>query len=432
MSVQTSPGPQSVPPAPAPEPRGKSRLPLYLGLIGLGIGILVFMQWQKAQAQRRATPAVPVTRTEKVAVGALEQRVRVTGVTTAINYARIEVPRLRGGDRGMNILKMAPAGSFVKKGDLVLEFDAQSITDRIDDDLATLRDRENDIKKLKVQQALDMENLQQTLRVAKSELDKARLDAQASEIRTDVDRELLKLSVEEYDARYKELLADLKQKEASQKAEMRIAELTLQMQQIRVDRSTKDLERLKILAPMGGMIVMETINRPGGDTQQIQAGDSVNPGQPVLRIVDTSSMQIEGTINQAESSLLRIGQSAKIGLDAYPDAGYQGKVHSIGALATRGARDQYYIRNIPIRVGVANPDNRMIPDLSASADVVLGKAENVVLAPASAIEREGESAFVYVKGQKGFEKRLVSMGLNNGATVAVLDGLRPGEEVRVN
>ncbi len=175
----------------------------------------------------------------------------------------------------MNILKMSPSGSFVKKGDLILEFDAQSIRDRIDDDIATLRDRENDLKKLKVQQALDMENLQQTLRVAKAELDKARLDAKAAEIRTDVDRELLKLSVEEQEARYKELLADVKQKELSQKSELRISEINLQMQKIRVDRSSKDLDKLKIEAAMAGMVVYETINRPGGDTVQIQAGDSV-------------------------------------------------------------------------------------------------------------------------------------------------------------
>jgi multidrug resistance efflux pump len=422
-----------VPAAAPPPPRKKSNLPLYLGLLALGGGILVFMNWQAREREARTNVQAAVeARTAKVSVGAVEQRVRVSGVTSATNYALIEVPRLRGADRGMNILKMAPSGSFVKKGDVVLEFDAQSIKDRIDDDVATLRERENDIKKLKVQQALDMENLQQTLRVARSELDKARLDSKASEIRTEVDRELLKLAVEEYDARYKELAADLKQKEASQKAEMRISQINLEMQKIRVDRSTKDLEKLVVVAPMNGMIVLETVNRPGGDTLQIQVGDSVNPGQRVLRIVDPSSMQITGTINQAECSLLRIGQAASIGLDAYPAADYRGKVYSIGALATRGFRDQYYIRSIPISVGVANPDLKMIPDLSASADVLLGKAENVVVAPASAIEREGENAFVYVKGGKGFERRLISMGLNNGSEVAITEGLKPGEEVRIN
>ncbi len=435
MSALTNPSPTPAPDASAPPPvRRTSRLPLYLALLGLGAGILIFMQWQSRQAaQRAAQKSAPVvTKTATVQLGSVEQRVRVSGVTTALNYTMVVVPQLRGGDRGMNILKMAPSGSIVKKGELVVEFDSQSIKDRIDDELATLRDRENDLKKLKVQQALDMENLQQNLRVAKSELDKAQLDLKAAEIRTDIDRELLKLSVEELDARYKELLADLKQKEASQRAEMRIAQINLQMQKIRVDRSTRDVERLTILAPMGGMVVYESVNRPGGERQQIQQGDSVNAGQPVLRIVDLASMQVTGTINQAESSLLRIGQPAKIGLDAYPGTGYTGKVFSIGALATRSFRDQYFIRSIPISVEVANPDPKMIPDLSASADVVLEKAENVVVAPASALEAQEGKTFVYVKGAKGFERREVATGITNGVHVAVLNGLRPGEEIRVN
>lgn len=432
MSVQTNPAntPDS---APSGEHGGpKSRLPLYLGLVGLGAGILIFMQWQERSVKQRTAAVTATVRTAKVSLGSLEQRVRLTGVTSAANYALVEVPRMRGGDRGMNILKMAPSGSMVKKGDLVVEFDSQNIKDRIDDEVDTLRDRENDLKKLKTQQALDMENLLQNVRVAKSELDKARLDLKASEVRTEVDKELLRLAVEEYEASYRELLADVKSKEASQKAEMRISEINLEMQRIRLNRFRRDVERLVIHASMPGMVVYETVNRPGGEMQQIQQGDSVNPGQRVLRIVDPSSMQVSGNINQAESGMLRIGQSAKVGLDAYPGSGYQGKIYSIGALAVRSFRDQYYIRSIPIRVDVTNPDLKMIPDLSASADVLLGKDDKVVVAPASAVERQGERAFVYVRGPKGFEKREVTTGLHNGTQIAVLNGLKPGDEVRVN
>lgn len=436
MSALTNPEPR---PSPAGDPgaaagpkKPASRLGMYVGLVAFGAAILAFMAWQQNSAAQRNTAPITAARTAKVAVGNLSQTVRVTGVTTATNYALVEVPRLRGGDRGMNILKMAPSGSMVKKGELVVEFDAQSIKDRVDDEVNTLRDRENDLKKLKVQQALDLETLQQTIRVAKAELDKARYDIKAAEVRTDIDRELLRLSVEEYEARYKELLADLKQKEASQNAEMRISQINYEMQKIRVDRSTKDIDRLAITAPMSGMVVYETINRPGGDQMQIQVGDTVNPGQRVLRIIDPSSMQVTGTIDQSDSSRLRIGQDARIGLDAYPGAGYRGEVFSIGALATRGFRDQYFNRTIPIRVKVGNPDPRMIPDLSASADVILSAEQDVLVAPMGAVERAGEKAFVYVKGEKGFEKREVVTGLDNGVMVAVTNGLKPGDEIRVN
>ena len=86
-------------------------------------------------------------------------------------------------------------------------------------------------------------------------------------------------------------------------------------------------------------------------------------------------MQVEGSVNQAESSEFRVGQVAKIKFDAFPGMEFNGKVYSIGALAAGGLRSaSAYIRNVPIRVKIEGSDPRLIPDLSASADVVIEKA----------------------------------------------------------
>ncbi|HRJ17979.1 MAG TPA: efflux RND transporter periplasmic adaptor subunit [Bryobacteraceae bacterium] len=436
MSSMTNP--ESGPPA-APETTPKRglfrQLVPYLTLVAIGAGILLFMNYLNQQKAKQAAAAVQTTYKIATATrGDLNLKVRLNGVTTARDYADIVAPRLRGRgmERGMNILKLAPAGSIIQAGELVAELDAQTLKDRIDDERDNLDQRENNVKKLKVQQELDMENLRQTLRVAKSELDKAELDFRISEVRTPVDQELLKLAVEEAKARYEQLSKDVAQKEISQRADMRITEIELQISKSDLERYTRDLSRFSIRAPMTGMVVMQTINRPGGDQQQIQEGDTVNPGQPFMKIVDVSSMQVEGTINQAESSHFRIGQFATVGLDAFPGAAFRGQVHSIGALATQSGRQQYYIRNVPIRVQMLQFDQRVIPDLTASADVALEAQENVLMVPASAVTVEKGASYVSVQGPKGFERREVKTGLNNGTHVAILDGLQEGDKVRFN
>ena len=85
-----------------------------------------------------------------------------------------------------------------------------------------------------------------------------------------------------------------------------------------------------------------------------------------------------------------------------------------------------------MRVQVQNPDKRMIPDLSASADVLLGRADNVIVAPASALNKENGKDVVYVKTAQGFERREVKIGLHNGTHVEIVEGLKEGEQVRVN
>jgi RND family efflux transporter MFP subunit len=441
MSAVSDPKPEpKLVPAPAPKPPVGSdrtrKLLLFGGLIVFGLAILFFV-YRPRQApqeqQQQAAAVAPVT--VKVSRGTVEGRIRINGTTRSMNYAELTAPRLRGPglERAMNILKLAPSGTFVKKGDVVAELDSQTLKDRIDDEIAELREEENNLKKRRYEQELDMENLRQSLRVAKAELDKAQLDSKATEVRTVVDQELLKLAVEEAAAKYKELQANVAFTQASQKADYRNLEIRYQIQKMRVDRYTADLEKFSIKAPMDGMIVMLTQNRPGSREEvQIQVGDSISPGQPFMRIVDPSTMQVEATINQTESSHFRIGQEASIGLDAYPGVRYSAKVFSIGALASRSGREQYFVRTVPINVKVENPDKRMIPDLSASADVLLNRAENVILAPLSAIRKEKGETFVYVKRDKGFEKRPVTLGLSDGVKVAILDGLNEGEEIRTN
>ncbi len=435
MPPQTNP--ETGAPAPTAEPPRRSlasQLFPYVILVGIGAGILLFMNYQNQQKAKQAAATVTAYKLATVTRGNVNTQLRLNGVTTARDFANITAPRLRGRgmERGMNILKLAPAGSFIKQGDLVAELDAQTLKDRIDDELDNVHQKENDVKKLKVQQELDMETLRQTLRVSKSELDKAQLDFRTSEVRTPVDQELLKLMVDEAEARYKQLSLDVAQKEISQRADLRIKEIELEIAKRDVERYTRDLNRFVILAPMSGMVVMQTINRPGGDQQQIQEGDTVNPGQPFMKIVDVSSMQVEGTINQAESSHFRIGQLATVGLDAFPGATFRARVHSIGALATQPGRQQYYIRNVPIRVQMLQFDQRVIPDLTASADVALETEEDVLVVPASALTLEGTTEYVYVRGPKGFERRAVKTGLNNGTHVAILDGLQEGDQVRFN
>jgi multidrug efflux pump subunit AcrA (membrane-fusion protein) len=164
---------------------------------------------------------------------------------------------------------------------------------------------------------------------------------------------------------------------------------------------------------------------------QVQEGDQVAPGQPFMRIVDPDSMQVQAVASQVESDSMRLGQNAEVTLDAFPGLKLKGKVTQIGAIATAGTRSNNFRRSIPVYVKILDRDDRVIPDLSASADVVVGEAANALVIPQAAVEsREGRD-YVRVKNGEGYETRAVKLGLGDRVRVAVLEGLREGEEVAV-
>ncbi len=438
MSALTSPTPQTVPPpehppvAPAPGPPSSSRR--WLWLLGLVVVIGGLLAWRALSRPAAETaPAAPAIRTAVVTVGPLAETVRVAGTTSARNYASVLAPQPRGPERNrpLVIQKIVPSGTWVKAGQELFRFDEADARDHIDDVENQLRSAVLDIDKRKAEQALDTENLQQSLRVAKSDADKARLDFNAREIRASVDQELLKLSVDETEARYKELLADVKQRELSQKADLAILEIARKRTENHLNRHIYDIKFFSIKSPMDGLAVIQTTFR-GGEMSTLAEGDQVGAGQPVMKIVNPKSMQIEGLLNQAESGLVRIGQEARVTLDAFPGLEFKGRVYSIGALAVSGFRQQYYIRSVPVKVSIEGADQRLIPDLSAAADVVVHKTENATLAPLAGVKLEDGKSVVYVKTAQGFEKRIVQVGARNTTHAAVISGLKAGEEIRLN
>jgi|HigsolmetaAR202D_1030399.scaffolds.fasta_scaffold06876_2 hypothetical protein len=438
MSAITNPVPSPIEapkqPAQAPlSPRPESsRGKWILGLVVLSvIGIAAYKLLSPASGPK--VSPVAAIRTAKVTTGPLATTLRVGGQTAARNFANITGPRSRGpeANRPMIIEKLAAAGAWVQPKEVVAMLDATTLKDHIDDVKATVVESELDIRKRKAEQELEMENLRQSLRVAKSELDKAKLDYSAAEIRASIDQELLKLMVEEAEARYKQLQADVAEKQKAQAAELRILDLTRERHVRHLNRHVYDFEKFTIRSPMPGLAVRSTIVR-SGELVQIDEGDQIGPGQPLMKIVDPKSMQVEATVNQAESSLLRIGQEARVFLDAFPGLELKGKVYSIGALAVSGSRrEQYFVRTVPVRIQIEGQDPRLIPDLSASAEIIISEVNDAVIAPLNAIREEDGKKYVLVRKGEGFERREVETGIRNNTHIAVLAGLRSGEEVRL-
>ncbi|HZO55215.1 MAG TPA: HlyD family efflux transporter periplasmic adaptor subunit [Bryobacteraceae bacterium] len=428
--VKIQPVPSPVQTAPAP-PAGGGWAKWIAALVVLGViaGGVFYWQRQKAAAQQSAA-VVSIVPTVKVTTGDLETSIRLTGQTSSLLSVSMIAPKLTGPESGreMILLYMAKSGVRVKKGEVVAQIDAQSLKDHIEDVNDDVQQANSDIRKRQAEQAIDFENLNQTLRVAKANLDKARLERKGGETRTVIDQELLKLAEEEAEAAYNQQVHDVDQKKIIYAAELKILEYTRERHVRHRDRHASDVDRFTMRAPMDGLAVSQPIFR-SGEWATIQQGDQVNPGQLFMKVVTPEKMQVEATINQAESEEFRIGQEARISIDAFPGLTLPGKIYSISAIAAGGWRQNNYIRTIPVRVTIAGYDPRLIPDLSGSVDVVLSKAQNVTKIPRSALQGDSGSNYVFVKNGPTWERRTVTVGVSNLTHVAVSTGLQPGEEV---
>ena len=429
------PAPPRVTPSPVvTPPASPSRNWVWLLVLAM-IGGVVAWQIKVRQAESAGGTLVGLVRTATVTQGAFEVRMRVSGQTSARDFANIIVPRLVGpeGNRPLMLEKLAKPGTIAQTGQMVSQIDAQSMLDHIDDVHSTVMQAESDVKKRIAEQSIEMGNVRQTVKVAQASFEKMRLDAGTAPVRTVIDQELMKLSVDEAQANAEELRTDVKNKIQSQSAELSVLNFTLERHMRHRDRHKKDAERFKIQAPMEGLIVMQSVFM-GSEFRQIQEGDQVFSGQSIMKLVSPKSMQVEAAVSQADSERFRVGQRAKVSLDAFPGLTFDGHIDTMGAIAVAGARSaSNYLRNVPVRIRIDGADSRLIPDLSAAADVLLEKHEDQILVPRAALVEEAGKLFAYVKkGDNKYERRPVAVSRQNYHQAAILSGLNPGEEVALN
>lgn len=336
-----------------------------------------------------------------------------------------------GSDFAQVIQDIVPAGKLVKKGEVVAEFDTQYQTTRLDDQRADMEQSARGLKALEVQLEVSRSQNQFALRQAQAVVDKAKLDLKTTPVLSQIQAERLKLQLEEAEAQLKQLKAEEPLRRASEAAEWRQAQIQFATTQTELKRAQENLEKMRMKAPMDGMVVIQK-TRAGSEFRQIQQGDQLFPGQLFMQIVDPSSMLVSASVNQADSELIRIGAKAHLKFDAYPGLELPGRVISVGAVPRSGGMRRDFMKEIPVYLKIEKMDARVIPDLSVSADVVISsEADGVIVPLESVFWEEGTPAkpFVYVKTAKGFERRPVELGLTNYIKARVVQGLKAGEPV---
>jgi HlyD family secretion protein len=446
-----APGPSIVPPKP---PR-KGRfaiwgIPLILALF-VG-GAALYWNSNRGPKTSGGSPVLTVP-VFAVSVGQINRTVRVSGTVAAKNFVSLLAPRIQGSRSGMNrggfggavgmvvmggggfggdfnliLLHLAKAGTRVKAGDVVAEFDPQFQLQRLDDYKDSVIQNENSVKKLLANLAATQEAEDQKLRASKASWQQSVLDLQTAPVRSRIQAEQFKLTAEQNEATFKQVTEEDRLTGVSQRALVRVTELNRDQTKIEMQRAESNVQKMTIKSPMDGITVMASIVR-NGEYGQVREGDTINAGQPFLTIVDTSSMVLNAGVNQVDAEKLRLGMKATVHLDAYPDLDLPGTLIGIGALSKSSAFRAGYVGEIPILLKIEKADARVIPDLTGSADVVLSSEQDTLVAPREAVFQEDGSPFVFVQGPEGWVRKTVELGLDSFTSVAIRSGLQKGDVI---
>jgi len=179
--------------------------------------------------------------------------------------------------------------------------------------------------------------------------------------------------------------------------------------------STAQVQRtLTLHSPVSGFVVEKNVLQG----QRIMAGD------PLYRIVDLSTVWMEGEVFEQDLPSVRLGQRVTADLEALPGQAFRGRITYVYPTLnadTRTAR---------VRVEVPNPGLRLKPGMYATFRLTGSGRASALSVPRTAVLSTGERNLVFVKRPDGMlEPRLVVLGMATDDRIEILHGVAAGDTV---
>jgi HlyD family secretion protein len=358
-SLQEQPGSQPEPTSDDQDPK-RWRVWVIAAVLLFALGVVLTL------ALRSRTPLstkqIPVTYQNPGYV------LRLKGTTEAVQARAILAPLLAGQQIGtLTIIHIAQAGTKVKQGDLLVEFDRQAQMRDIIDKQAEYQKLVDQVAGEQAKQSAARAKDETELKTAEDNLRKAELEIQKAEIVSRIDAEKNQENLEEAKATYDQLRETFDLKRKAAQAAIRILEIQRDRTQQTMEHAKANSEKMQIRSPLDGVVVLNTIWKQG-TMGEVQEGDQVRPGVPFMQVVNPATMQVRVHANQQDFPSLQVGQMAKVRLDAYPEMVLQGKVDQISPIG-EGGDFSNKLRTFVVIVAIEGNDPKLMPDLSAAVDV---------------------------------------------------------------
>jgi len=134
-------------------------------------------------------------------------------------------------------------------------------------------------------------------------------------------------------------------------------------------------------------------------------------------------------LEEVDRGKLKLGQAARIRVDAIPDIEFHANLDWISPIAALTFRGGWAQKNFPARATLKKLDPRLRPGMSATAEIVLESQPKSILIPSRAGFTKNGKPAVYVQTDGDFVLRPIQVGKRNDTDIVVLGGLKPGETV---
>ncbi|MEO8027668.1 MAG: efflux RND transporter periplasmic adaptor subunit [Bryobacteraceae bacterium] len=377
--------------------------------------------------QQATKVEVPVA---KVRQGEFVITVRTRGEIRSVHSEILNAPQAPE----LRIVKLAESGRPVRKGELVVEFDAASQEQTYLEKNTSVRTVDSEMVQTKASHRITDEQDGMGLMTAQYNVQRAKLEASKAEVVSEIEGAKNRIDVGISEGDLGQVKTTINSHKVTQQADME------RLQQ-KKDKTIRDMERargylskMKIFAPIDGVVNILPNARASGSfgssPPPYKEGDRVSSGAGIAEIPDLTSLRIELKLDEVDRGRLQLNQKARVRVDAVPDRELPAELDWISPIAAVMQRGPFQSdKTFPARATLQKIDPRLRPGMSATAEIVIESQPNRILIPARASFSQNGKPAVWVQKGETFVIRQIEVGKRNDADIIVLKGLAVGETV---
>jgi HlyD family secretion protein len=189
------------------------------------------------------------------------------------------------------------------------------------------------------------------------------------------------------------------------------------------DTLATQLGYTRVTSPLAGRV----LDVPVEEGSAVSPVTAVTGGTLLLSLAATSSLHLEGLVDENEVVRVAVGQPARLRTEAFGERSFAGRVRKISPVGQRIQNVTYF----EVEVEVTDTEAQLLrPRMSGDAEIVTEVVEDALLVPETALRYRGEQVYVDARnGEAGFVPRDVTIGIVDGGRVQVAAGLAEGDEV---
>jgi RND family efflux transporter MFP subunit len=356
--------------------------------------------------------------------------VRTRGAIKSAHSTILTAPQVPG----LRIVHLAENGRPVKKGDVVVEFDAIQQEQNVIERTTSVRSADGDIEQLKATQVMNGEADSMSKMQAEYGVESARLDASKAEVLSVVDGAKNRIQVGVVEGSLQQVKSTINAHQVGNESDLARAEQRRKKAVADLNLTISYLPQMQLRAPTDGIVnVLQNFRSQGtfGRTPPpFKEGDNVWTGAAIAEIPSLSEMYVDLSLEEVDRGKLQLGQAVRVRVDAIPDKEFEAEItwiSPIAALIYKGGSTPE--KTFPARATLKNLDDRLRPGMSSTAEIIIERQPDQLLIPIRAsFDKDGKPA-VYVQIGKQFVVRPIQVGRRNDEDVIVLGGLKEGETV---